>query len=272
MITARQQFAKIDSGPAAAGPLVELPPAAPLSPSQVNKYLACPAAWYFRYELRLPDPPTGALALGSAVHDALALALKARIAGHSVALDEVLHAFALALVHHLAAAELRADEDAGQLALDGRALLQLYYGQVLHTLQPAHVELPITGEIAGVPVRAIVDLIDTAGQVFDLKTAAKRPAGITPRHALQLTTYAMLTGARTCHLHTLVRTKTPQFVPLTLDVTPEDRRYAETMYPLVADAIATRIYPPRRDNNLCSRRHCAFWRACQAEYGGVVPE
>jgi hypothetical protein len=37
-----------------------------LSPSQVNTFLSCPAKWYFRYALGLREPPTGALALGTA--------------------------------------------------------------------------------------------------------------------------------------------------------------------------------------------------------------
>ena len=42
-----------------------------LSPSQVRTFMDCQARWYFKYRLHLPDPPTGNLALGRAVHAAL---------------------------------------------------------------------------------------------------------------------------------------------------------------------------------------------------------
>jgi hypothetical protein len=39
---------------------------------------------------------------------------------------------------------------------------------------------------------------------------------------------------------------------------------------MVAEAISDGLYLPRRSSNLCSRRHCAYWQNCEAEYGGVV--
>src|SRR5579862_6803940 len=43
-----------------------------LSPSQVTNLMDCAYRWYGKYVLDLPDPPTGNLALGRAVHSALA--------------------------------------------------------------------------------------------------------------------------------------------------------------------------------------------------------
>jgi hypothetical protein len=36
----------------------------------------------------------------------------------------------------------------------------------------------VQGDIAGVKVRGIVDLLDTDGRVLDFKTASKRPNGV----------------------------------------------------------------------------------------------
>ena len=52
----------------------------------------------------------------------------------------------------------------------------------------------------------------------------------------------------------------------------EDVRHTETLYPMVRDAIQQGIYLPNRGSLLCSRRHCAFWRACEREFGGKVRE
>jgi len=42
-----------------------------LSPSSASSYLACGFKWFGRHVLKLPDPPTGALTMGSAVHAAI---------------------------------------------------------------------------------------------------------------------------------------------------------------------------------------------------------
>ena len=61
------------------------------------------------------------------------------------------------------------------------------------SIQPKAVDLPVEGVIAGVRVQGIVDLLDMEGRIIDFKTAARRPAGITPEYHLQLTTYSMTT-------------------------------------------------------------------------------
>ena len=43
-----------------------------LSPSQVRCFMDCQARWWFKHGLRYPDSPTGKIALGRAVHAALA--------------------------------------------------------------------------------------------------------------------------------------------------------------------------------------------------------
>lgn len=43
-----------------------------LSPSSHNQYRRCAAQWRFRHIDRLPDPPSGSLVQGSAVHSAIA--------------------------------------------------------------------------------------------------------------------------------------------------------------------------------------------------------
>jgi hypothetical protein len=93
-------------------------------------------------------------------------------------------------------------------------------------------------------------------------------------HGLQLTTYAMITPGASglCRLDTVTKTKTVQVVQQSYQVASEDRRFAETLYPMVQDSIRDGIYPPHRSSPLCSRRYCGFWRHCQRELGGRVAE
>jgi hypothetical protein len=50
-----------------------------LSPSSHNQYRRCSAQWRYRHIDRLPDPPTGALTQGSAVHAAIGENMRQKI-------------------------------------------------------------------------------------------------------------------------------------------------------------------------------------------------
>ena len=246
-----------------------------LSPSQVNTYLTCPAKWYFRYLVGLSEPATGNLALGKAFHQTLAANFRQKISsGHDMDAAGVRDEFRQAWASNSAEAELREDEDASDLAVTGEALLTTYIGEAARSIEPRAVELPVEGEIAGVKVRGIVDVVDADGRVLDFKTASKRPNGVTADHSLQLTTYAMVTpgASGSCRLDTVTKTKTVQVIQQSYEVGAEERRFAETLYPMVQDSIRDGIYPPHRSSPLCSRKHCGYWRECERELGGRVPE
>jgi hypothetical protein len=141
-------------------------------------------------------------------------------------------------------------------------------------IQPAAVEIEVTGEIGGVSVRGIVDLLDEEGCVVDVKTAARKPSGVSPDYAFQLATYRQITPGASgeARLDTLVKTKTVQLIQQMYTVAPQDLQATEVLYPLVQAGIAGGLYFPNRQSLTCSRRNCAFWRQCEREFGGTVSE
>ena len=171
-------------------------------------------------------------------------------------------------------AALRDDEDADELAATGQILVAAYVIEAAGPLQPSAVEQTVQGEIAAVKVRGIVDLLDTDGRIVDFKTASKRPNGLSADHSLQLTTYAMITPGASglCRLDTVTKTRTVQVIQQSYQVGSEDRRFAETLYPMVQESIQDGIYPPHRNGPMCSRRYCGYWHECEHEFGGRVPE
>jgi len=246
-----------------------------LSPSQVNTYLTCPAKWYFRYLAGLTEPATGALALGKAFHATLATNFRRKLtSGRDMKQAEVQEVFEQEWILASDDAEFREDEDAAEFAATGEALVNTYIKDAAASVQPSAVEKPVSGQIAGVKVRGIVDVVDVTGCVVDFKTASKRPNGIAADYGLQLSTYAMITpGANgACRLDTVTKTKTVQVIQQTYAVGTEERRFAETLYPMVQESIRDGIYPPHRGNPLCSRKHCGYWRECEREFGGRIPE
>ena len=170
--------------------------------------------------------------------------------------------------------QLRDEEDASGLSATGEALVNSYISEAACSIEPRFIEHPVEGKVAGVRVRGVVDVLDTNGCVIDFKTAAKRPNGVPAEHRLQLTTYAMVTpgASGSCRLDTVTKTKTVQVIQQTYDVGAEERRFAEALYPMVQDSIPDAVYLPHRGSPLCSRRHCGYWRECEREFGGRVPE
>ena len=244
-----------------------------LSPSQVNTYLTCPAKWYFRYLVGLSEPGTGALALGKAFHAALATNFRRKLTSRrDMEPADIRQVFDEEWILASEGAELREDEDATELAALGEALVSAYVSEAAGSIEPWAVEQGVEGEIAGVKVHGIVDVLETNGRVLNFKTATKRPKGIAAEHGLQLATYAMVTlGARgSCRLDTVTKTKTVQVIQQTYEVDTEERRFAEALYPMVQDSIRNGVYPPHRGSPLCSRRHCGYWRECEREFGGHV--
>src|SRR5262249_48054584 len=154
----------------------------------------------------------------------------------------------------------------------GARLAHKYLAEAAPSIEPASVEVPVSGPIAGVPVRGIADLVTTDGTVVDIKTAGRKPSGLAADHALQLATYTALieSASGRARRDTLVATKDPQLVQI--DHTPGEagRRLVERVYPLVAEGIAGGLYLPNRSSKVCSRRYCSFAVACEREFGGQV--
>ncbi len=223
----------------------------------------------------LREPATGALALGTAFHSLLAANFRQKIETKQDLPSETLQesfteAFAIAAED----AEFREDEEPAAMVETGRALIAKYMADAAPSVQPKELEMAAKGTIAAASVHGFVDLLDVEGRIIDCKTATRRPAGITPEYNLQLTTYSMITPGATglCRLDTVTKTTTVQLVQHSCQIGPEERRYAETIYPMAQEAMRDGTYVPRRNSPLCSRRYCGYWRECEREYGGRVSE
>jgi RecB family exonuclease len=258
-------------------------PPAVLSPSQVNTFLECPAKWYYRYMLELPEAITSSLALGRAVDEAISYNFRQKAeTREDLPASDVLQAFDYVFAEQIAEAQLAEGETVDSLHDLGQQLVSRYLVELAPDVQPAVVErdgemtpavqLPVRGEIAGVPVQGIIDLITEDGVVVDLKTAGRKPAGISPDYRLQLATYCRLTGHSRGRLEYMVKTKTVQCHRLSTEIEAADQRYLETIYPVAQEAMRSGLYLPRRASWMCSRKNCPFWQRCEADFGGTVEE
>jgi CRISPR/Cas system-associated exonuclease Cas4 (RecB family) len=246
-----------------------------LSPSQVRAFVDCSTRWWFKYGLGLPEPKNSSLALGSAVHRALEVNFREKLAtGEDLPTSAVRAVFRDEWLEHIRETVFAPEETPAATAAMGERLLAKYMEEVAPRIEPAAVECDVEGEIGGVRVRGRVDLVDRSGRIIDVKTSARRPRAVASDYAFQLATYAQwYPGASgEARLDTLVRTQFVQVVPLAYRIAEHDLRATRVLYPLVQDGMRSGLYWPNRHSMLCSRRQCAFWRACEREFGGTVKD
>jgi hypothetical protein len=246
-----------------------------LSPSSASQYLGCSAKYFYRKVAKIEDPPTGALTLGSAVHSAITenFAQKMEtfedldIAGVSAIYNSV-------WTEKAKVTEFRDDEDPSTLKAQGLALTLKYLDEACPAIQPAAVELHVSGRIGGVLVQGYIDLLDVEGRIIDLKTAAKKPSEISSDYAFQLATYTQLCDGASgeARLDTLVKTKAPQLIQISCSADTAHVDATTKMYPLVQQSIRAGVWLPNRSHYMCSRKYCGAWRNCQRDFGGTVAE
>jgi hypothetical protein len=248
-------------------------PAPVLSPSQVRCFLDCPARWWFKYGLQLPERKNSSLALGLAVHQALEVNFREKLETHEdLETIGVVMVFREAWMEQVPQTEFTLDESQGDLRRLGERLVAKYMDEVAPKVEPAAVELDVQGSISGVAVRGRVDVLDVEGRLIDFKTASRRPSCVSPDHAFQLATYQQITPGASgeVRIDSLVKTQTVQIVQLAYTVGEPDIWATQVLYPMAQKAMGSGMYCPNRQSLLCSHTHCSFWKHCEEEFGGRV--
>jgi len=93
-----------------------------LSLSQVRSFMDCQIRWWFKYGLKIPDPQTGNLALGKAVHTALGQNFEQKVETHEdLPVLGVMALFRDAWADQCEQTQFRDDEDPQELARMGEA-------------------------------------------------------------------------------------------------------------------------------------------------------
>jgi CRISPR/Cas system-associated exonuclease Cas4 (RecB family) len=246
-----------------------------LSPTQVRSFMDCQVRWWFKYGLKMPDSQNGKLALGRSVHVALTENFAQKIETREDLPGTGVRAlFREAWAREREQTEFGDDEDLAELAHCGESLVLKYLDEVAPRIDPAATEIRVEGEIGGVKVQGWIDLLDSDGCIIEIKTAARKPTAIAPEHRFQLATYAQLTpGANgSARVDTLVKTKVPAIVMHSFTPAASDRTATERLYALAQQAMRQEAFMPNRLSLNCSRRNCSYWRCCERDWGGEVPE
>jgi RecB family exonuclease len=245
-----------------------------LSPSSVNCFFDCSAKWYYRKVLKLPEKRTGALILGTAVHHALIENFRQKIETKQD-LDWIV---VRTMFHKNLLDQIEVDRppipEWDDLRDAGFAMVRVYMEQAAPAIEPAAVEEHVEGVIAGVPVHGYIDVRDVRGRIIDIKTAKKKPAGITAAQRLQVATYAMLhpQASGEVQIATLTKTRTVALHTESATIAPPDRKLTGHLYSIARDQMHTGLVVPNRASFLCGK-NCSYKARCLNDYGGVfAPE
>lgn len=247
-----------------------------LSPSQLTTWLACSQRWAFAKVWGIPEPTTAAAAFGTAMHEATGYAHRAQAeTGAILPTPEVVEVWERAWREQLAVARLTARHDPDELAGRGAALLERYMTEVAPTLDPARIEMQVSGEIAGVAVRGRLDVVESDGRIRDTKTVCTKPQGMRTKDRLQATIYTMITPGSSgfVGLDYLVKTKgKPQVLPILDRVTHGDEAIVAKLLVEAQAGMRSGSYTPNRLCSSCNRLMCGYADVCETEYGGRVPQ
>jgi CRISPR/Cas system-associated exonuclease Cas4 (RecB family) len=245
-----------------------------LSPSSVNTFAHdCQVKWFYRKVMQYPESRGAALGLGSAVHAGLAENFRQKIeTREDLATEGVIALFRDAWARELDTIALDKADDAGELGACGEVMTRVYMDQAAPRIQPAKVESYVEGLVGDVPVHGYADVIDVDGRVIDIKTAAKKPSGISAGHLVQIATYAILDPAASgeARIDTLTKTRTVMLDQTSVCIGIDEKVQAARLYSIARDAMASGLYMPNRQSNLCSRKYCSYADRCEADYGGRV--
>jgi len=241
------------------------------SASQLSCYASCPRKFEYRYVLqREPEYRSTGLALGTAVHGAVAWWFEEGIAGRVPALGQALKVLRADLSAALAYPNVRWKQDTpASLLADAESLLRLFleqHGQLPVVETEVRFDMPIVDPTNGETMpRACIGYFDlelSNGNIVELKTAAKSYSATDLRVNLQFGAYrtaARYFGDIDVEVLALIKTKTPRVQHVALHATRELATWFMQAASAIERGIATGVYPPS-PGPMCAS--CEYARAC----------
>ena len=248
--------------------------------SQIAQYLRCPLQYYFRRILGLKEEAVShQLALGSAVHEALAHYHRSLQQGPSSNQGQVREAFRHAWHQRKEKdrIDIPADKTEEEVLGQGETLLNAY----LEEAPPQHIVgveqsmlVPIVtsqGDVLEKPLLAIADLItrdQTGIRVHDFKTSSRTYSEFEATTSLQATCY--VTAAKSAFGETpsfrytvLIKTKKPRVQHLDTTRSEVECGRLGDLIQVIERALASGIFYPVESPLNCSgcsyRRPCLEW-------------
>ena len=259
-----------------------------LSGSSLNTWNECPKAWKYTYLWRLERPPSYKMALGTAAHYAVEMAMKWRLANGEYPPPEAwFDSFEVSWLDEIKNSKPQNDkpeESADSHYESGIRCITFYAAKIAPTIIPFAVEMPISFTINGWVWTGTADLLEAVDgdpkriRLRDHKFTSKRPDK-PQRYRWPMIGYAI--GLRKeldvieedVQLDYVIRNKTPIHFPVSnggpftdQDILDLAQEIENTM-----TAINRGSFPPLgRDTGACN--WCQHWSICDDYKGNKKKE
>ncbi|HOW28208.1 MAG TPA: PD-(D/E)XK nuclease family protein [Elusimicrobiota bacterium] len=254
-----------------------------VSISQIHSFLRCPRQFYYRYVRKMSSPPTGVMTLGKAVHSALEFNFGQKIKSHhDLPVDRVLSFLSKTFDELVPATRWKGPAESGQMKQSALALIKSYHETVAPTIQPFMVEEDFEIHLQGLPIplRGIIDLVDTNGVLIDHKTGGQTPTAdridreIKPQMMGYFLAYEAVTGSPPSGLRVdfLIRNKVPKMLSFPIEITAAQLKgFIRLLFgvtEMISEATEKQRFVPNPYNFTCTPDGCAYFDACRKEWRG----
>jgi len=247
-----------------------------LSFSQINLYLKCPMAFYFRYVERIKIPPSSALTLGSSFHKAMQYGFEEKIEKKRYPKSSLIkEVFSDTFDKLKNETEWKKEEKPGKLKDEGIMTTGIYYNNNAKKMKPKVVEtrFEVEAENKDEEMRyniiLIPDLITEDEMIVDFKSKRRSPgqkAGLDTY--LQLLLYSLgyikEYGKKPKLLRTdyIIFKKDPAIITYKKKPSNDDYNNLLNTIDNVAKAIENEIFYINPNCSFCSPDYCGYWKFC----------
>lgn len=254
------------------------------SHSQYTKYKSCPRAYMYQYVEKVPTRTSLPLCRGSAVHSGAEHALKEKMAGRLVTLEEVLEVTGKSFEHHTDGLEAWDDEEPGAAKDKTLLLYRAFHEQALPNISPVAVEQGFAKRVGTVPMLGWIDYIDRKPALavsnlspedaalapmkdvlVDLKTGKSSWSEKEVRQDTQLTLYAHVTGNPHVRIDQVLMQKAgAAYKQAGSERSPTDVAVLVEDIEETVDLIKKGVFPRAAiDHWSCNEKYCSFWSICR---------
>lgn len=266
-------------------------PSKVFSYSQYTAYKICGRAYEFKYVEKSPMPNYAPLVRGVSVHAGIEFALRRKMAGEAVTLDEC-----LAVTDDRFSKEEETvldwgpDEDgsvtsAASVRQQSLDLIRIFINEGFAKINPAGVEEGFAKKVGDVPMVGWIDLVDVQPAVdvtnmttemallapkkrviVDFKTTAKTWSEAQVRLNPQMTLYASVKGTPHVRIDQLITTKKVKYIQKESERTPGDIEVLTEDLNETTALIKKGVFPKCAvDNWCCNPKHCSWWDKCRGK-------
>ncbi len=254
-----------------------------LSPSQFNMVRRCARQYMYRYVEERVQPPVIAMIRGTAVHHGAEVTHRKTIeTGTPMSIEEASQEVADKFEDGSEDIEDWEDEDPGRIKDRTINSFQIYYEQAVPKIKPLRVEHCFAQFIGTVPVRGIIDLVDSVETdtptvdddpdnppmvevVSDLKTTTRKWPEQKLRHEPQLTFYAIVENTERVRADFVLDQKSGvKYVPARSIRTVTDKQVLVEDVEEVVYQIKMGHFPRCDPTSwVCTPRFCGYYERCR---------